>query len=151
MKKLNLGCGYSKASGYINIDNRPEVEPDVCCDLVAGLPYEDSTIDEIRAYDFLEHIPILSTISFMDEMWRVLKPGGLLDTLTPDAEHGQAAFMDPTHINFWTEGRWQYFTIPAHRRLYGIKANFEVEHLRRILTDPQQRVYHLHVVARAVK
>ena len=151
MTKLNLGSGYGKMPGYVNIDNRQEVEPDLCCDILDGLPFEDNSVDEIRAYDFLEHIPTLSTIAVMDDMWRALKPGGILDTYTPDAEHGQGAFMDPTHINFWTEGRWIYFTDPAHRRLYGVQAQFEIEHLRRILTHEKQRIYHLHVVARAVK
>ena len=60
--KLNLGSGKRKLEGYVNIDNRPEVDPDVVCDVIEGLPYHDNSINEVRAFDFLEHIPIGKTI-----------------------------------------------------------------------------------------
>jgi predicted SAM-dependent methyltransferase len=42
MVKLNLGCGFRKLENYINIDNRAEVNPDLICDVIEGLPYEDN-------------------------------------------------------------------------------------------------------------
>ena len=149
--KLNLGCGKSKEAGYINIDIRESVNPDLIIDITKGFPFEDNSVDEIRAFDVLEHIPILSTTFVMEEAWRVLKPGGMFVTFTPDAEYGQGAFMDPTHINFWTEGRFAYYCHPVYREYYGTKANFEVEYFKRKLTDAMMRVYHLHFILKAVK
>jgi GT2 family glycosyltransferase/predicted SAM-dependent methyltransferase len=146
---LNLGCGYAKLPEYINIDNRAEVKPDLVCDVLEGLPYEDNSVDMIRAHDFLEHIPIGKTIDAMNEIWRVLKPGGILDTFTPDAEVGQGAFQDPTHVSFWVENSWKYYSEPIHRNLYGIKAHFEIKTLERI--ESENRVCHLRVIAEAVK
>jgi predicted SAM-dependent methyltransferase len=53
MKKLNLGCGKRKQDGFINIDNRAEFEPDLICDIINGLPFEDDSVDMVLANDFL--------------------------------------------------------------------------------------------------
>lgn len=146
---LNLGSGLRPLEGYINIDNRKEVNPDIVCDVTEGLPYDDNSVDSIRAHDFLEHIPTEKTIQVINEIWRVLKPGGTFASLTPDAEFGQGAFQDPTHLSFWVENSWLYFSEPNSRALYGIKANFKIKTLERLNTG--SRVYHLHVIAEALK
>jgi len=146
---LNLGCGLRPLEGYVNIDNRAEVKPDVVCDVIEGLPYPDNSVDIVRAHDFLEHIPIGKTIKVMNEIWRVLKPAGMFRSFTPDAEYGQGAFQDPTHVSFWVENSWLYFSEPTARALYGIQANFKINSLIRI--NAGNRVYHLQVVAEATK
>ena len=147
--RLNLGCGYSPQEGFINIDNRQEVKPDLVCDVLEGLPYEDNTVDEIMADDFLEHIPIGKTIQVVTEIWRVLKPGGLFKSSTPDAENGQGAFQDPHHVSFWVENSWLYFSDPGARMLYGTKANFHIDSIKRVQKD--KNVFHLLVIAKAIK
>ena len=149
--KLNLGCGFRKIENYINIDNRSEVEPDLVCDVMKGLPYEDSSIDEVRAFDFLEHIPIGTTVAVIEEIWRVLKPGGKFESFTPDAETGQGAFQDPTHVSFWVQNSWLYYSHPEYRKLHDITADFNIVKIDRIETDKHGRVYHLHVIAEARK
>ena len=146
---LNLGCGFAHAEGYVNIDNRVEVEPDLVCDVTGGLPYGDSEVDSIRAYDFLEHISPSNVIGVMDEIWRVLKHGGTFRSSTPDAERGQAAFQDPTHLSFWVENSWLYYSKPELRALCGIKADFKINHLECVETGRGE--YHINVTAEAVK
>lgn len=146
---LNLGCGYRREEGFVNIDNRAEVKPDMVCDILQGLPYDDNSVDMVRADDFLEHIPIGKTVQVITEIWRVLKPGGTFESCTPDAENGQGAFQDPNHVSFWVENSWLYFSDPATRALYGTVADFEIESIRRIETG--NRVFHLHVIAKARK
>ena len=75
MPKLNIGCGPYPIDGYINIDKNPRWKPDVVCDVRKGLPYEDSSIDEIWASHFCEHLTYDEFMDFMDEAWRVLKKG----------------------------------------------------------------------------
>jgi predicted SAM-dependent methyltransferase len=147
--RLNLGSGYSHAPGYVNIDNRPETKPDLVCDILNGLPYEDNTVDEVRAYDFLEHIPVGKTVRVVNEIWRVLKPGGKFISYTPDAEHGQGAFQDPTHVSFWVESSWLYYSDPGCRALYDMKANFKI--LPIVREETPVRAFHLLVVAEAIK
>jgi hypothetical protein len=76
-------------------------------------PYDDSTIDEIYASHFLEHVakgtPI---IHVMSEALRVLKPGGTFTVVHPlvgwtddigdgHIVSGWQPYADPTHVQFW--------------------------------------------------
>lgn len=147
--RINLGCGYAHKEGYVNIDNRPEVNPDLLADVLEGLPFDDNSLDEVRAYDFLEHIPIGQTIQVITEIWRVLKPGGVFESYTPDAENGQGAFQDPTHLSYWVENSWLYYSSQSYRDLYGIEANFIIYPIERLKSG--NNTVHLHVTAKAIK
>ena len=121
--RLNLGCGYRKKKGYLNIDNREIVQPDLLCDVVGGLPFDDCSVDEVMAQDFLEHIPIGNVVPLIEEIYRVLKPNGKFISLTPSTD-GRGAFQDPTHVSFWNKNSWLYYMDDAYRDLYGTKAKF---------------------------
>lgn len=138
--RLNLGCGYRKKKGFINIDNRPVVHPDLCCDVTEGLPFDDNSVDEVTAQDFLEHIPIGKTVALIEEIYRVLKPGGTFLSLTPSTD-GRGAFQDPTHVSFWNKNSWLYYMDDAYRDLYGTKAKFEGI-VQDVNTDPTNNVIH---------
>lgn len=149
--KLNLGSGYRKIDGYINVDNRQECNPDLIFDITDKFPFDDNSIDEIRAYDILEHIPILSTIPVMEEIFRVLKNDGLFEHFTPTCEIGVAAFVDPTHINFWCKQRHLYFIDDTWRNIYNIKAKFAPIKIEDVCTSKELNFYHTHAILRAVK
>jgi len=148
--KLNLGCGYTHVPGYINIDNRAEVNADLVCDVLEGLPYADNSIDVVRAHDFLEHIPIGKTVQVITEIWRVLKPDGIFESLTPSTD-GRGAFQDSTHVSFWNQNSWFYYSVQEYRDLYGIKANFDIIKNEDIVTNYDWKIIHTHVVAQARK
>jgi predicted SAM-dependent methyltransferase len=148
--KINLGCGQVKLDGYINIDNNPDMKPDLLCNVIEGFPFfEDGIIEEVRAYDFLEHIPAgKSVIKVMEEIYRVLKPGGKFESSTPDAQYGQAAFQDPTHISFWVQNSWLYYSDRAYSSLYGIKAHFKIQLMERVPSlESNSQLYWNHVIA----
>lgn len=147
--KLNLGCGFRKQKGFCNIDNRPEVEPDLVCDVIQGLPFDDDSVDMVLANDFLEHIPIGKTVGVIFEIWRVLKPGGTFESLTP-ATDGRGAWQDPTHVSFWNQNSWLYYIVDEYRELYGIKAKFE-GHVQDHITNSALHIIHTHAVLKAVK
>ena len=148
--KLNLGAGFRPQAGYINIDNRPEVEPDLLCDIEIGLPYDDDSIDEIRAVDFLEHVHQDKVIFVIEEIWRVLKDGGLFYSLTPSTA-GIGAFMDFNHRSYWNLGSFLYFTDDAYRRLYGTKAKFQGEVRDTIIDHRLRNIIHTEATMYAVK
>ena len=146
MIKLNLGCGLRKMEGYINIDSRAEVKPDLVCDIAKGLPYK---VDEIMAIDCLEHLENMEVLNLMDEIWRVLKHGGKFQHRTPSTD-GRGAFQDPYHKSFWNINTWKYyFTHPAYRELYGTKANFNILYIEDVWTE--DKVVHTHCIYEAVK
>ena len=147
--KVNLGSGNRPQVGYVNLDNREVCRPDVIADINDGLPFKNDSIDEIRAYDFLEHIPIGKTVGAVQEIWRVLKPGGLFDSKTPSTD-GRGAFQDPTHVSFWNANSWIYYMDDAHRDLYGIRAKFKGKVYDR-KTDSKCKIIHTFGELYAVK
>jgi predicted SAM-dependent methyltransferase len=81
--KLNIGCGPYKDAGVINIDKNPVWEPDLVLDVRKGLPYEDNSVDGIKAWHFIEHLDKDEIVGFLAECYRVLKQKGKLDLLFP--------------------------------------------------------------------
>jgi len=63
----------------------------------------DNSLSAITAFHFVEHLPLETLISFLDEIARTLKPGGLVILETPNPENilvGACNFyLDPTHRN----------------------------------------------------
>jgi predicted SAM-dependent methyltransferase len=97
--KINLGCACRLLEGYVNIDlnSLEEIKkryPNV--DIfdrreflqadVFSLPFEDATVDEIRADALLEHFSFKEESRFFGEVKKLLKPGGLLYFSVPDFE-----------------------------------------------------------------
>lgn len=152
--KLNLGCGEKCLEGYINIDNDPGVKVDQFIDVAeTGLyKFDDDTVSEVRADDFLEHIPIGKTVYVVEEIFRVLKPDGIFRHQTPSTD-GRGAFMDPTHRSFWNRNSWMYFCpdLVGGRRFYNIKAAFRILQLEDVWTDPENRVIHTIGVMKPMK
>jgi SAM-dependent methyltransferase len=53
-------------------------------DLTAALSYDDNSIAKIQAQDVLEHLPFERVPFVLDEIYRVLKPGGIFRLSVPD-------------------------------------------------------------------
>ena len=104
---------------------------------VEAIPWPDNTFGSVSGFDFIEHVPriLLSAdgratrfpfIELMNEIWRVLAPGGHLYTVTPTYPHPEA-FQDPTHVNIITERTHEYFCGDSPlARMYGFVGNFSV-------------------------
>lgn len=148
--KLNLGCSDQKLEGFTNVDVCPPA--DVIADLTQPWPWADSSIEHIRAWDIIEHLP--KPILTMNEAWRVLVPGGLFEVVVPTTD-GRGAWQDPQHVSFWNRNSFFYYTHgDAHRERfgesYGIKARFEVvqeKHERHF----RHQVVKLSILLKAVK
>ena len=61
----------------------------------------DRSVGAVTAFHFIEHLPVGVLLSFIDEVLRVLKPGGVALFETPNPDNvlvGSATFyLDPTH------------------------------------------------------
>lgn len=79
--KLNLGCGWKKIAGYVNVDSRPGCSPDSIVDLEKKLPWKNDEVDEIILDQVLEHVT--DQIGLVDECYRILKPEGKLFICCP--------------------------------------------------------------------
>lgn len=110
--KLNLGSGNSRIDGFISID-KYDVEADIMAD-VCELPYADETIEELVAYQVIEHLPFWKTHItsnsnaelylpvFFQECYRVLKKGGILTTECPDVEYIAQRIVETGEISYNT-------------------------------------------------
>lgn len=108
MRKLDIGSGNWKFEGYETLDNDPIVGADIVADLTDSIPVEDNTYDEIRCHHILEHIDTKYKVKVMAELYRILKPGGILDIEVPNWDSEQA-IQDPTHVSFWGSASFRYF------------------------------------------
>jgi predicted SAM-dependent methyltransferase len=88
--KLNVGCGRKKLHGYVNVDIRPELEPDAVCD-VSKIHEKFTDVDLIYSCHVLEHFPLRPSTMFpvtwkevLDSWTSSLKPGGTLRISVPD-------------------------------------------------------------------
>ncbi len=106
LPRWDLGGRLGCPEGYRSIDL---ADADLIHDVTKGLPFEDSSVGIIRAYDLLEHIPPPHVVPLMNEIHRVLAPGGWLLSRTPSTD-GRGAFQDPTHVSFWNQNSFWYYT-----------------------------------------
>jgi len=88
--KLNLGCGFKKIFGFINVDGRKETNPDVVCD-VANISKRFKEVDLIYASHVLEHFPYKTNEQYKTSCYELLtdwhaslKKGGTLRLAVPD-------------------------------------------------------------------
>jgi len=150
-RHLDLGCGNKPRNPYkldevwgvdINqdvVDSNPFV---LGANLtLERIPFENDSFDAVSAYDFLEHVPrVISTadnkstifpfIEVMNEIWRVLKNGGMLYAVTPGFPR-EEAFVDPTHVNPVTIQTHNYFSLPHCRAdMYGFTGCFKVHRVK---------------------
>jgi len=96
--KLNLGCGYNKLDGYVNVDSDPNCKPDIVADLEQALPFEDSSVSEIILCHVLEHLGQDSKtyLNIWKEFYRILKNQGSIKITVPHWNH-ENFHHDPTH------------------------------------------------------
>ena len=81
---LHLGCGYERKDAWVNVDLVPG-NVDLFWDLRNGIPFPDGSVDAIFHEHLLEHLHKLDGLRFSVECLRVLKPGGVLRVVVPDA------------------------------------------------------------------
>lgn len=72
-----------------------------------GLPFEDSSIKSIISHHCFEHIGP-GFIALMDEIYRVLEPGGVLRAITP-LFPSRIAVEDPDHCRYFMIETWSSF------------------------------------------
>lgn len=161
-RKLDVGAGAKRDDGYETMDISPVFMPDFQHDLtVFPWPFEDATFVEVRCWHVLEHLPRSyfvfhaaeqpqmhgsapermeprnALIDVMNEMHRILAPGGVADIEVPVFPYW-TAIADPTHLSFFVPQTFAYFCTGEsyskafrgaraledhadHRQLYGIK------------------------------
>lgn len=103
-----IGCGSSRENKFggtftklVTLDANSDHKPDVVWNLEwLPIPFSDSSVDEIHAYDVLEHQGSQGDWEFFfcqwNDFWRVLKPGGRFCGIVPGPS-SQWLWGDPSH------------------------------------------------------
>ncbi|CAO5184360.1 Glycosyltransferase [Frankia sp. AiPs1] len=124
---LDLGAAHRKPAGFLGVDQYPGDGVDIVATLPGRLDLPDGSVGVIRAVDFLEHVP--AKIPLINELYRLLAPGGMLLSLTPSSD-GRGAYQDPTHCAFYNENSFWYYTDDQYRTFVPeIQARFQSSRL----------------------
>ena len=102
--KVDIGGGLYPRAGYLTVDQEGG---DITCDLNEGIPLPDNSVGVINASHVLEHLR--DPIKSMREIHRVLAHGGWAMIEVPSTD-GRGAWQDPTHVSFWNEHSFWYYT-----------------------------------------
>jgi SAM-dependent methyltransferase len=150
--ELLLGCGSSRVKklhqqgrsdwdGLVTLDLEARHNPDVVHDLNNPLPFPDNSVDEIHAYEVLEHCGNQGDYKFFfnqfSDFWRVLKNGGVILGTVP-LPTSVWAWGDPSHTRVIPKESFIFLRQPEYaqvgitamsdfRSIY--KADFDIVHL----------------------
>jgi len=139
-KVLELGAGYGWYSAHlheqgkevlaVDLENNLPSEqiPFLKHDLEKPLPFKGPGFEAILAWDVIEHVE--NEQQLLSEIYRCLKPGGVLLMSVPNAN-------DETLINYHIT--YSHFKDKTHKREY------EIEGLKKKLEDQKFRIVDLHL------
>jgi len=140
---LDIGCGSNLRDSFevdtvYGIDIRADESRNVkFADLFTdSILYQYNSFDYLTALDFIEHVlriiysPNLrfAFVELMNEIYRVLKPGGVFLSHTPVFPF-PASFQDPTYVNIITEDAFPLYFDDVNRfaSAYGFTGAFIIE------------------------
>ena len=84
--KLHLGCYGKKIEGFVNVDIREEVKPDLVDNVFELKKVENNSAELIYASHVLEHADYIESEAALKRWHQVLKSGGVLRLSVPDME-----------------------------------------------------------------
>lgn len=84
--KLNLGCYDKQLPGFVNVDIREDVNPDIVDDAFKLQKFENNSVDEIYCCHMFEHLTLDQANLALKRWYEVLKEGGILRLSVPDMD-----------------------------------------------------------------
>jgi len=99
--RANIACGPHPLPGFLNLDlyvSCPEV---IAWDCRRDLPFAEGSVAGLRVEHFLEHLePREELPAFLKDCLRVLRAGGVLRIIVPDAERYLHAYCEGDFSGF---------------------------------------------------
>jgi len=94
MRKLEIGCNNQRISEeWETLDIVSGDNVDIVTNIENELPIEDNIYDLIYMSHVLEHIPWYKTIDVLRELYRILKPNGMVEIFVPDIDKIISAYQ----------------------------------------------------------
>ncbi len=81
--RLNVGASGNHLDGWLSLDLRPD---DTCLGMDAARPWPlaSASAEAVNSEHFIEHLTLDEARRYLAEAFRVLRPGGVIRTTTPD-------------------------------------------------------------------
>lgn len=144
---LNLGANNSRLPDSINVDRIKKENVDIVHDLeMYPYPFEPNYADEVHLYHVLEHLT--DSIKTIEEIYRILKPGGRLYLRVPHFS-SLYAWGDITHKKAFSIYAFDIFDAKRDYKKWGYTgALFEIKKrvIRYFYTWPNEDWYMQHIV-----
>jgi predicted SAM-dependent methyltransferase len=138
-KILNIGAGEKLIEGVINVDIIELPGIDKVCD-IRYLTFDSNEFDEVYAEYVLCQIRDSQDFKkAMNEVWRVLKPGGLFHIKVPNANF-PCAFQDPMDCRYFIPETFDYFN-KDHYRFQKFHYGFKPWAVVKIEKEKEDRLY----------
>jgi predicted SAM-dependent methyltransferase len=84
--KLNLACGRNPLPGWLNTDiDTAFTEETVFLDVRKRFPFRNSSFSYVYCDHLIEHLDYEKGVKMVNEIFRVVKPGGRIRVSTPDS------------------------------------------------------------------
>ena len=129
--RLNVGSSSSHLAGWINADLLRDPEGGcIVMDATERWPLPDACLEAVNSEQFIEHLSREDARAYLREAFRVLRPGGVIRTTTPDlaglcrtllerapgdlAVHREHGYEAATHGEMFNNYAYSW----GHRQLY---------------------------------
>ena len=120
LRKIDVGGGLFGKEGYETVDI---TNGDIIADLNQPWPFKDGEIGVLNASHLIEHL--VDKQHTMNEIHRVLAHGGWAFIEVPSTD-GRGAFQDPTHVSYWNQNSFLYYTRKAQAQfIYNDTVKFQ--------------------------
>lgn len=149
--RLNLGCGRDVRQGWVNVDIIPAEgvhfadlnDPEWDVQLHASVTdCDEKTVEgwdvwEVAEYTLASHVieHLTHPLHFMEGLWRLTKPGGVVEVACPFGSSDDA-FEDPTHVRNMFIGSFGYFGQPYYWQAdYGYRGDWRIQKMKLTLME----------------
>lgn len=122
--RLNFGCGLTRYEGWYGVDQFYGPTVDLAIDLRGRVPFPDNSVDYAYSEHFLEHLFPEEGLKHLQEVHRVLRPGGRYRVVVPDVLKFADRYLKGDDDFFRRAFPWEERPIQA---LYAV-ANFRGDH-----------------------
>ena len=107
---LHIGINFSNRQGWSRLEDAAGVDSPQKLPDQLPWSFEDSSVDAIFANNALQKVATgLDRINFMNECWRILKPGASIEIVVPRFP-SSLSIADPTNMSLWLPESFSYFT-----------------------------------------
>jgi len=121
---IDLGAAHGKPEGYFGIDMNAGPGVDWVGDFMDWKP--DKPVGLIRASDFIEHLP--DKQATIERFYELLVHGGMALINVPSTD-GRGAYQDPTHVSYWNENSFWYYTDANMNKFIDSPVRFQASRL----------------------